>query len=166
MPNRTKAQQSSGFRANCTYGLCIKDNVLIDIACGSGIFLEEAYQYLVDYCTEWYKLNDKEHLLVVEGIEPERAILSYYNSISFAFTELCGRSYGGGVLEILPGEVGNIYIPKLDMVPIGEIRDLLGQIDSIVRNNQNIEDALDIVVLNRKCVQMQGVFGRNYSEDD
>ncbi len=80
-----------------------------------------------------------------EGIEPERAILSYYNSISFAFTELCGRSYGGGVLEILPGEVGNICVPKLDMVPIEEIRELLGQIDSIVRNNKNIEDALDIV---------------------
>lgn len=80
-----------------------------------------------------------------EGIEPERAILSYYNSISFAFTELCGRSYGGGVLEILPGEVGNIYVPKLDTVPIAEIRELLEQIDSIVRNNQNIEDALDIV---------------------
>ena len=80
-----------------------------------------------------------------EGIDPERAILSYYNSISFAFTELCGRSYGGGVLEILPGEVGNIYVPKLDMIPIEEIRELLEQIDSIVRNNQNIEDALDIV---------------------
>lgn len=80
-----------------------------------------------------------------EGIEPERAILSYYNSISFAFTELCGRSYGGGVLEILPGEVGNIYVPKLDAVPLEEIRKLLEQIDSIVRNNKNIEDALDIV---------------------
>ncbi len=39
---------------------------IADIACGSGIFLEEAYQYLVDYCTEWYKLNDKGHLLEVE----------------------------------------------------------------------------------------------------
>ena len=79
--------------------------------------------------------------------QPPEEVLNhaYYNSISFAFTELCGRSYGGGVLEILPGEVGNIYVPKLDMVPIEEIRDLLEQIDSIVRNNQNIEDALDIV---------------------
>lgn len=43
---------------------------IVDIACGSGVFLEEAYQYLVDYCTEWYKVNDKEHLLTVEnGIE-------------------------------------------------------------------------------------------------
>ena len=80
-----------------------------------------------------------------EGIESERAILSYYNSISFAFTELCGRSYGGGVLEILPGEVGNIYVPKLEEVPIEEIRELLGQIDLIIRSKGNIEDALDIV---------------------
>lgn len=40
---------------------------IADIACGSGVFLEEAYQYLVDYCTEWYNSNDKDHLLVVEG---------------------------------------------------------------------------------------------------
>lgn len=79
-----------------------------------------------------------------EDIEPERAILSYYNSISFAFTELCGRSYGGGVLEILPGEVGNIYVPIIDMIPIEEVRQLLEQIDLIVRNRQNIEEALDI----------------------
>ena len=80
-----------------------------------------------------------------EGIEPERAILSYYNSISFAFTELCGRSYGGGVLEILPGEVGNIYVPRLDEVPMEQIRALLEQIDAIVRNKGDIEEALDIV---------------------
>ena len=49
------------------------------------------------------------------------------------------------MLEILPGEVGNIYVPKLDALPIEEIRELLRQIDSIVRNNQNIEDALEIV---------------------
>ena len=40
-----------------------------------------------------------------EGVNAENVLLSYYNSISFAFTEICGRSYGGGVLEILPGEV-------------------------------------------------------------
>lgn len=79
------------------------------------------------------------------GIEPERAILSYYNSISFAFTELCGRSYGGGVLEILPGEVGNIYVPKLDTVSSEKIRKTLKQIDEIVRKEKDIEEALNIV---------------------
>ncbi|MEG1427941.1 MAG: N-6 DNA methylase, partial [Oscillospiraceae bacterium] len=50
------------------------------------------------------------------GVEPENVLLSYYNSISFAFTELCGRSYGGGVLEILPREMGNIILPKIDNI--------------------------------------------------
>lgn len=80
-----------------------------------------------------------------KGIEPERVILSYYNSISFAFTEICGRSYGGGVLEILPGEVGNIVIPKLDSVPIEIVRAVLKKVDEIVRADDDIENALDLV---------------------
>ena len=81
----------------------------------------------------------------LEGVVPERVVLSYYNSISFAFAELCGRSYGGGVLEILPGELGNIYVPVLDSVPIKKIRQILKRVDEIIRNADNIELALDIV---------------------
>lgn len=80
-----------------------------------------------------------------DGINPERAMLSYYNSISFAFTELCGRSYGGGVLEILPGEVGNILVPKLDEVPIEKVQEILQQVDEIVHQEKDIEQALNIV---------------------
>jgi adenine-specific DNA-methyltransferase len=78
-------------------------------------------------------------------INPERIVLSYYNSISFAFTELCGRSYGGGVLEILPGEVGNILVPKLDQISLEKVKEVLARIDTIVRNEEDIENALDIV---------------------
>ena len=78
-------------------------------------------------------------------VMPEKIILSYYNSISFAFTEICGRSYGGGVLEILPGEVGNILVPVLDSVPIEKAREVLQRVDSIVRDGKDIELALDIV---------------------
>ena len=80
-----------------------------------------------------------------EGIEPERAILSYYNSISFAFTELCGRSYGGGVLEILPREVGEVFVPKLENISLETVRELLIKIDKLIRNGDNIEQVLDIV---------------------
>lgn len=80
-----------------------------------------------------------------EDIEPERIILSYYNSISFAFTEICGRSYGGGVLEILPGEVGNILVPVLDCVPIAIVREILMKVDMIVRCAEDIENALNLV---------------------
>jgi len=36
---------------------------IADIACGSGIFLEEAYDYLVHYCVEWYLVHEPEHLI-------------------------------------------------------------------------------------------------------
>ena len=41
----------------------IKSLQIADIACGSGVFLEEAYQYLIDYCVEWYLIHEPEHLL-------------------------------------------------------------------------------------------------------
>lgn len=80
-----------------------------------------------------------------EGINTENLLLSYYNSISFAFTEICGRSYGGGVLEILPGEVGNIMLPVVENIDEALRDSLLCQIDTIVRNDEDIEKALDLV---------------------
>lgn len=38
-----------------------------DIACGSGVFLEAAFEYLHDYCVEWYIKNDPDHLIELGG---------------------------------------------------------------------------------------------------
>lgn len=80
-----------------------------------------------------------------DGVDPQNILLAYYNSVSFAFTEICGRSYGGGVLEILPGEMGNILLPKVEKIDPALRDRLLTLIDSVVRNDENIETALDIV---------------------
>lgn len=80
-----------------------------------------------------------------DGISAENVLLSYYNSISFAFAEICGRSYGGGVLEILPSEVGNIMLPIIDNIDTHKKDELLKKIDTIIRSNGNIETALDMV---------------------
>jgi len=80
-----------------------------------------------------------------DGVDPENVLLAYYNSISFSFTEICGRSYGGGVLEILPGEMGNILLPKVERVDPALRDKLLAHIDAIVRNDEDIELALDVV---------------------
>ena len=80
-----------------------------------------------------------------DGVDAEVLLLSYYNSVSFAFTEICGRSYGGGVLEILPGEMGNIMLPILKEFPENKKRELLQKIDIVVRTDGNIEDVLDLV---------------------
>lgn len=103
------------------------------------------YPKFVLNCCNAISTDTMHRIKFNEGVEPERIVLSYYNSISFAFTEICGRSYGGGVLEILPGEVGNIYVPKLDSIPIKKVRKVLGEIDGIIRNNEDIEKVLNLV---------------------
>ena len=90
------------------------------------------------------------------GVQPEKVLLSYYNSISFAFTEICGRSYGGGVLEILPGEMGKIMLPRLDSIGDETCSSLLEQIDRIVREDDDIEKALDIAD-NEVLVKLLGI---------
>ena len=103
------------------------------------------YPKFVLNCCDAVSTDTMHRIKFHEGVDPERIVLSYYNSISFAFTELCGRSYGGGVLEILPGEVGNIMVPKLDDISMQLVREVLGQVDGIIRQGDDIEKALDIV---------------------
>ena len=80
-----------------------------------------------------------------DGIDADNILLSYYNSVSFAFTEICGRSYGGGVLEILPGEMGNILIPIISQIDASLRDGLLAKVDEIIRKGCDIELALDLV---------------------
>ncbi|HHX59423.1 MAG TPA: restriction endonuclease subunit M [Epulopiscium sp.] len=40
---------------------------IADIACGSGIFLEEVYDYLIQYCVNWYEANEPEHLIEIDN---------------------------------------------------------------------------------------------------
>lgn len=103
------------------------------------------YPKFVLNCCDAVSTDTMNRVEFNDGVEPERILLSYYNSISFAFTELCGRSYGGGVLEILPGEVGNILVPKLDDISIEKVQQVLKEVDRIVRADEPIERALDIV---------------------
>ncbi|MPL69292.1 Modification methylase Eco57IB [bioreactor metagenome] len=78
-----------------------------------------------------------------EGVDPKKVLLSYYNSISFAFTELEGRSYGGGVLEILPGEVEKVVLPDLGDLDDSVTEYLIQKLDITIRNNGDINPILD-----------------------
>lgn len=79
--------------------------------------------------------------------DKRKAILSYYNSVALAFTELEARSYGGGVLEILPGELEKVTIPNLEHITFSdkELDDLIEKIDYIIRHNGDINEVIDIV---------------------
>ena len=103
------------------------------------------YPKFVLNCCDAVSTDTMHRMKFNDGVEPENVLLAYYNSVSFAFTEVCGRSYGGGVLEILPGEMGNILLPKIRNINSALRTELLNKIDTIIRNDENIEKALDLV---------------------
>ncbi len=45
------------------------------------------------------------------GIDPRALAAVFHNSVTFAFSEILGRSYGGGVLELEPAEAEQLPIP-------------------------------------------------------
>lgn len=77
------------------------------------------------------------------NLNSKKVLLSYYNSITFASTEIEGRSYGGGVLEILPGELEKIILPDLQSLDDNTTDYLLNRIDQTLRSNGEIEEVLD-----------------------
>ncbi len=68
----------------------------------------------------------------------ERVAVSFLNSLTFAFSEVVGRSYGGGVLTFEPTEVEALPLP-LKRTNNLDIHSL----DKLVRKN-DIESVLDI----------------------
>ena len=73
------------------------------------------------------------------NIQPEIIALSYLNSLTFAFSEITGRSYGGGVLTFEPTEIEEIPLPLLEQDSID-----FKKIDSLIRQRK-IEEVLDII---------------------
>jgi len=69
----------------------------------------------------------------------EALTASYYNSISLAFSEICGRSHGGGVLELMPNEVEEILLPYDETNS-----ELLPTIDKMIREKRDISKILEI----------------------
>jgi len=65
--------------------------------------------------------------------------LSFLNSLSFAFSEITGRSYGGGVLTFEPTEIEEIPLPVLEDLALD-----FSMIDRLVREKR-IEEVLDLV---------------------
>ncbi|MEX2594288.1 MAG: class I SAM-dependent methyltransferase [Anditalea sp.] len=74
-----------------------------------------------------------------EGVNRNMAAVSFLNSLSFAFSEITGRSYGGGVMTFEPTEIEEIQIPVLADLAVD-----FDQIDALIRKRK-IEEVLDIV---------------------
>jgi len=86
-----------------------------------------------------YTTDTMHRVFVRPGTNIEALTASYYNSLSLAFTEVSGRSHGGGVLELMPNEAEKVLLPYSI-----ENAKLLTKIDSLIRNKTRIEDILKL----------------------
>ncbi|WP_269897777.1 hypothetical protein [Lysinibacillus sp. JK80] len=73
-----------------------------------------------------------------EGVSGSRVTLSFLNSLTFAHSEIMGRSYGGGVLTFEPSEAENLLIPYINDIELD-----FALIDNLIRQNK-IDEVLDI----------------------
>jgi adenine-specific DNA-methyltransferase len=89
--------------------------------------------------------TDTVHRVRFRKTSPSKTAISaaFYNSLTFAFSEIVGRSYGGGVLELQPSEAEKLPLPlrnaetidiyKLDgFIRAGETLKALDYVDGIV----------------------------------
>lgn len=97
------------------------------------------------------KLNatstDTFHRLVFkEGVNHKLVMISLYSSLSLMTYELEARVFAGGALEILPGDLKNIYLPKLDFEKSNhKIDKIFDELDIKMRNKVNIKDIVSWV---------------------
>jgi adenine-specific DNA-methyltransferase len=103
-----------------------------------------------------------------EGYEINQLIYSFYNSLTLVFSELEGRYYGGGVLELTPREFKKLPIPILSITnkkfetftksfeKKSQIEDILNKNDFSILNASiglNAEEIEQIQKIRTKLVQ-------------
>jgi adenine-specific DNA-methyltransferase len=86
-----------------------------------------------------YTTDTMHRVFIKKGANLNALIASFYNSLSLAFSEIVGRSYGGGVLELMPSEAEKILLPYHL-----ENADLLPVIDEMMRAKKDIDDILKL----------------------
>jgi adenine-specific DNA methylase len=97
------------------------------------------YPRLIINQAEAYTTDTMHRVFVHSGTNIQALTASYYNSLSLAFTEVSGRSHGGGVLELMPNEAERVLLPYHK-----ENVSLLSQIDKLIRNKTDIDEVLKI----------------------
>jgi len=113
------------------------------------------YPKLIINEAEAYTTDTMHRVTVKPNAEIKALTASYYNSLSLAFSEICGRSHGGGVLELMPNEVEEILLPYN-----ANNSDLLPEIDKMIRAKKDISEILKIT--NQKILKEN--FGFSDSE--
>ncbi len=72
------------------------------------------------------------------GVQAADLVVGFLNSLTMLSVELCGRSYGGGVLELIPSEIRQLRVPRISAPPRA-----LDELDALLRAGAEPEVVLD-----------------------
>lgn len=133
--------ETDGINKGYKTGLRDDWYVLPSIKTSNALFLRRNYLYpkLILNEAKAYTTDTMHRVFIHERINHEAFVASFYNSMSLAFSEILGRSYGGGVLELMPGEAAMIPLPYAE-----SNASLLSTIDTMLRCQDDITDILKI----------------------
>ena len=157
---------------------------IADIACGSGIFLEEAFEFLQDYCIKWYICNGQKNHLIETGIDLYKLPLQEKKDI------LCSCIYGvdidihavevakfsllvkliegetapsvAGVVPILPDladniQFGNSLVSQNELDGISDANNQIMEIAPFDWNGINSGCGFDVIIGNPPYVNTEGM---------
>src|SRR5690606_37270577 len=118
------------------YKCSIRDEwqIVPSLRISEALFIRRNNQYpkLIINEAKAYTTDTMHRVTVKPEVDIKALTASYYNSLSLAYTEICGRSHGGGVLELMPNEVEEILLPynsnNVKLLPV---------IDKMLRENKD-----------------------------
>ena len=140
----TKAYIENGEQQgiNKGYKTSIRDDwyVIPSIKLSDALFLRRnnLYPKFVLNDAQAYTTDTMHRVFIKDGVNRKAFVVSYYNSLSFAFAEILGRNFGGGVLELMPSEVEGVYLPYRE-----ENSKLFEKVDQMVREKKTADEILD-----------------------
>lgn len=95
---------------------------------------------VVTNCINATSTDTFHRLKFYNEVNIEKLVFSLYSSLALLSFELEGRVFGGGALEILPGDLVNISIPNLDFYSREiDYDSLFIELDKRFRNKEKLQ---------------------------
>lgn len=151
-PQKANLNGSNGAREYITWGENQKINegykcrirnewqIVPSLRISDALFIRRnnIYPKLIINEAQAYTTDTMHRVTIKSNAEIKALTASYYNSLSLAFAEICGRSHGGGVLELMPNEAERILLPYHQ-----NNAELLPYIDKMIRAKKDIVKILE-----------------------
>lgn len=126
------------------------------------------YPKIVKNNTKVFVTDSAYKIEMKDGFDVDSFIYSFYNSLTLLFSEIEGRYYGGGVLELIPSEFKNLPLPYVkikdkkfaqfseDFLKKDDIDEILKRNDSVILKSAmglTEKDILRITELHKKFLE-------------